>query len=357
MRSERVLAALAALAALGVAGCTFVDVGRPIGLVADGLDDGDAANLAEAAACWNLQFGTQLTAGPEARSMRQQVDVFYDRATCLYDLAQTQDGWPQSIAICPERYWPGLTPASPYGPRDPRSELHATPFRVLSHELGHVLNIVGHPSDPFAVMVGGGLDREFMFRDADRAMFADANPDFTPHSDCREVIRWVRPGSGGAIGHCACNTGEHPDLARPVALAVGAGFEDDRAAAMATAAACWNLRHGLALAVRPAMPGEQALAFEPDTACPQGFAGLFVADRAGGVYCASSRPSIRPAAADQLLLDIAHALGVAWFDASRGFNAAEADAFARVYPGQPVVCRDVARDPATGACRCDDPPP
>jgi hypothetical protein len=336
-----------------IAGCTFVDVGRPIGVIGDGLSDSDAANLAEAAACWNLEFGTRLVAGPDAATLDQQVVAFYDRATCLSNIAQTQDGWPHSIALCPERYWPGLAPRGPYGAR---GELFPTPFRVLSHELGHAMNIIGHPSDPLAVMVGGGYLRTSMFRDADHQMFAEANFDFVPQPQCKQVVRWIRPGTGGQVGHCACATGARLDLSRPIALVVEPGFEPAKPAALATAADCWNLRHGTAIVVRSPEPGDQVIAFEPAASCQASYTQL-VRDGDGGMLCVPPRSMATTSAyVAQQVVDIAAVLGVYWSGELDGFNPGEETAFARAYPDHPVRCQQVARDAATGACSCSDPP-
>src|SRR5438105_6455666 len=124
----------------------MTDVDRPIGVVSDGLDANDSAMLAEAAECWNLEFGTHFVTGDDARRVPQQVQAFYDQATCLLQtMAQVQDGTPARLAVCPEKYWDAFR--GPYAGQ-------VTPFRVLSHELGHVLNIIGHPDDSFAVMRG-----------------------------------------------------------------------------------------------------------------------------------------------------------------------------------------------------------
>jgi hypothetical protein len=335
-----------------LAGCTFVDVSRPIGVISDGLSDSDAANLAEAAACWNLEFGTQLVAGPDGAKLDQQVVAFYDRATCLSNIAQTQDGWPHSIALCPERYWPALQPSNPYGTH---GGLFATPFRVLSHELGHAMNIIGHPSDPLAVMVGGGSVGTSMFRDADHQMFAEANFDFVPHPQCKQVVRWTRAGTGGQVGHCACTTGTPFDLSRPIALVVEPGFELAKSAALATAADCWNLRHGIAIAVRSPEPGDQVITFEPVDSCALNYA-VFVRDRDGGILCALPRaPTAIAAYVTRQIIEISNALGASWPSSLHGFDAAEEQVFARAYPDHPVRCHQVAQDPVTGACSCLDP--
>jgi len=178
------------LVALACCACRMSEADEPIGLVVNDLSAFDAANLEEAARCWNLEFGTQLVMG----AADQQVEVFYDEFTCTHGAAaQVQNGWPMRLAVCPQQYWPEDLTAT------------QTPFRVLSHELGHVLNILGHPADPLATMMGGGTSGYEMFRPADREMFFGANPDFVGVDACAgRVIRWMRPPPEDDIGHCNC---------------------------------------------------------------------------------------------------------------------------------------------------------
>lgn len=195
MRSSAIAVAIAATAA-ALAACSFTDVSRPIGLVVDGLSESDAANLAGAAECWNLRFGTQLVATSEAAALDQQIEVFYDDFTCVRSQGQYQAGMPGAIAICPERHWRRGLFDSPF-----------TMFSVLGHELGHALNIIGHPDSRFylnAVMQAGGPEQTDMFAPIDLEMFAEANPVFVPTPSCEQVIRSSRPGTDGEIGHCTC---------------------------------------------------------------------------------------------------------------------------------------------------------
>jgi len=353
VRSE----ALAALAA-ALAGCTFADVTRPIGVISDGLSPVDAANLVEAAQCWNLEFGTQLVTGPEAARLDQQVVVFYDRATCLIGIAQTQDGWPHSIALCPERYWSGLEPSSPYGRPGPVEDLSPPPFRVLSHELGHLLNIVGHPGDPFAVMVGGGYPHEDMFRPIDRQWFASANTGFTPHRQCDRVIRSMAAGTDGRVGHCACDNSRGPDPARPLSFVIDAGFEDGKAVALANAAQCWNLRYGTALSVQSPELDDPVVHVDPSTLTCLINTGLFLSDRGGGLLCSPTQAAI---SADfyprQQRYDIGQVFGVlVRGDADTAFLDADDARFESLYPGMPIRCHQLHADPVTGACSCEDLP-
>jgi hypothetical protein len=185
MASER------ALAVIAVCGCQITDVAQPIALVPDGLDDAVVATLAEAAACWNLRFGTQIVVGP-AEDVPQRVDVFFDTHTCIAADgmgARVQAGWPAKIAICPQQYWPAWTID------------RITLFEVLAHELGHVLNIIGHPDDPWVTMTNGTSEGSAMFAPIDVAWFAEANPDYAIATACREVVK-LRSAERGE--HCLC---------------------------------------------------------------------------------------------------------------------------------------------------------
>lgn len=196
MRSSAATAAAASACAVALAACAFVDVSRPIGLVVDGLSEDDAANLAEAAECWNLRFGTQLVTTSEAAALDQQIEIFYDDFTCVNSQGQYQAGMPGAIAICPQRYW-----------RRGIFELPVSLFSVLGHELGHALNIIGHPDPRYvrdAVMQAGGPEQTDMFAPVDLEMFAEANPEFVLTASCERVIRSSRPGTDGEIGHCTC---------------------------------------------------------------------------------------------------------------------------------------------------------
>jgi hypothetical protein len=188
VRSDRAAAGAAVALAGVLAGCRITDLERPIGLLADGLDELDRANLEEAAACWNLRFGTRFVVGDEAAAAEQHVEAFYDELTCVHTAAQVQSGWPHALAICPL----GLT-----------RRFGDFMFRVLSHELGHVLNIVGHPDDPAAVMQRGGELQDDMFLPVDVMMFGDANPGFLAVASCARVVRSTRP-DDDRVSRCVC---------------------------------------------------------------------------------------------------------------------------------------------------------
>ena len=339
-------AALAACAA-ALAACASTDVSRPIGLIVDGLTEPDAVELAEAARCWNLRFGTQLVTGPEGSTLDQQIEVFYDDFTCIRSYAQYQPGTPGAIAMCPERY------------RDPARyglPIHITPFRILSHELGHALNIVGHPSKndlSGPVMLTGGPDFSAMFTKIDAAMFADANPDFTPPPRCPRVIRLALPGISGPIGHCTCDAGTL-DISQPIAIVPYPGAEQFPRQELTAAAGCWNLRYGTHLVVpqSPAPPDpalQLAYLAPPELDCfnPRDFPGRHLDGRAVSV-CGQGHP----------LQDIGTILGVPYSEQSgpAPFLAADDDAFARVYPDRQIACHDLRIDQQSGACTCVDPP-
>jgi hypothetical protein len=180
-----------AIAAVLLAGCQITDVEQPIALVPDGLAADHVAMLAEAALCWNLRFGTQIAIGA-ADDVPQRVDVFFDEHTCIAADgmgARVQAGWPEKLAICPLQYWPAWT------------HDHVTLFEVLAHELGHVLNIVGHPDEEWVTMTNGTSIGEPMFAAADIAWFRDANPDYVIVPACGEV-RKARSDERGE--HCRC---------------------------------------------------------------------------------------------------------------------------------------------------------
>lgn len=357
MRSRAALAAgAAALAGLAggaaaLAGCASTDVARPIGLVSDGLTAQDAAELAEAARCWNLRFGAQLVTGPEARALEQQVEVFYDDFTCTHTDAQYQPGIPGAIAVCPERY------------RDPDRYglgFPITPFRLLSHEIGHALNIVGHPSKHgispetgSPVMLAGGLDFVDMFKPVDVEMFAGANPGFTPAPACPQVTRLAIPGISGPIGRCACNEGEL-DISRSIAIVPYPGAAEFPRQALTAAAGCWNLRYGTRIEVpqAPELPDPElqvAYIAQPGSDCPafEDLPGRILDGRA--VTVCSQHVSLQ---------DIGTILGLPYHGGlgEAPFRDETDAAFAEVYPGHPIACRDLRMDQQTGACACMDRP-
>jgi len=351
MRSEALVAALA----IGCSGCPIMDAERPIGVVSDGLSDADAANLAEAALCWNLELGTQFVVGDDAATVEQQVVAFYDQQTCLHAAAQVQTGWPDSLAMCPREYW-GANLLR-YG------VLSASPFRVFSHELGHVLNIIGHPDAPYAVMQGGGYTFKPMFDPADRESFHDANPDFVATSPCKQVTRSVLRGTHGSVGHCACDTGPF-DLDRPIAIVPAPEIESGRVGDLVAAVGCWNLHYGMTLAVRPAEPGDQVAYLESiDDGClldSQSSYDLGVArDRDAVLVCTLSKHTGTPMYPGSFypspMQDIGRVLGVQYtgYAPRPAFTETDDREFAKIYPGRAPGCARIVRNETTGACSCD----
>lgn len=339
MRSE-----LVALVALG--GCMLTDPARPIGLVARDLSETDATSLASAARCWNLEFGTRLVVGDEARPVEQQVDVFYDRFTCLSAEGRVQGGWPASLALCDERY---RTYDRDTSPAD-------TSFRVLSHELGHLLNIVGHPDDDSAVMGSGGAITQPMFRPVDLERFDDANPGFTSTSSCTRVVRVSREGAGGRpVERCACE-GEADafDLDRSIAVVPPASFSAIMTDQLAAAAACWNLRYGTQITVGASAPDAQTAYVERTSGrCwllgPGKRSCRFQEDDAAYVYIDQSVINSAPSAMWQRAIGRVIGVDVGLLDPDTE------TAFAARFPGHPVRCRTLMVDGA-GACTCGDPP-
>jgi len=148
-----------------VAGCVdTLDVGRPITLLAVGGWSPDQRHrLSNAAESWNVELGTKLELAP---SGEQEVWIRSSDFACAYTSGVTTLDDVQ-VQIC-------TLDAS-----EPTSLLSVT-----LHELGHVLNIVGHAdNDPNAVMSPeSGNDRRFTA--VDRELFRQANPDFSPDGGC-----------------------------------------------------------------------------------------------------------------------------------------------------------------------------
>ena len=326
MRSSVIVFALAA--------CNITNLHEPIGVIGKGLTPEFEANLADAAQCWNLQLGVPFVTGDAATQVEQQVIVQFDETTCLVAAAQTQGGWPGNVDICPEQYWPGL--GGPY------NGALISPFRVLSHELGHVSNIVGHPDESYAVMRSGGKDFAPMFAQVDLQMFAEFNGGFTSSSPCNQVIRSYEPGTNLTVSHCACDTGPL-DLDQPVAIVPSPQVTPDYLAQLAPAAQCWNLRYGLQLAVRDPLPGDQVMYLEmlPSTIGPVGR----TMDGTSALAGVDNDP-INSDGVDvirQLLGVPAPVMTTSLFDTT-SFNS--------VYPRQHDVCPNISFDSTTDECSC-----
>ena len=313
-------AALAVALVATLAACPITDPSRPIGLVpADDIPAWDVRALAEGAACWNLQFGVDFRMGEAADGAEQQVEVFFDDHSCLGNAtARVQAGWPMSIGLCRPRW----------------GEIDS--FLILAHELGHVLNIVGH-TDGARTMRYGATFGEDMFNTVDRAELAGANDGFTPSSPCARVVRSI--GLDTPDPHCACVTGAPLDLARPIVVA------DPVSSWESAALACWNLRYGTQLVVSGGdAPGQRARIYHYCSS----FQGR-IPDLDDVLVCGQSRP----------MFDVGQILGVSYDEyrarGSVAFDAQDDEAFHAVYPGHPIACEVVERDPDTGACACQDP--
>jgi hypothetical protein len=324
MRSELVATALA------LAGCEYTDAERAIALHFDGISDAHRTAFVEAATCWNLQFGTKFTLDQAP----QVVEIFYDDATCLTAVAQVQPGTPSRLGVCPERYWDAVLPHGGV------YIAGVDAFRIFSHELGHVLNIIGHPNDPSAVMRSGGFEGVDMFRPSDIAMFADFNADHAIAPQCTHVLREHVPGT--TTPHCACDDGTRLDPVRPIAVSFTPEVLPGEIDAIATALTCWNLRYGLDLRVRPPGPGDQRILMDHDTYTPFNDRGTFIAG-GGGPYGGA-------------MAQVARALDMYYpFHApTQPFTAADDAAFARRYH-QGVACRTIAVG-SVGVCRCAPSP-
>jgi hypothetical protein len=307
---------LAALVVV-VGGCAYTDLGRPLAIHVDEVSEDDAANIEEAARCWNLKFGTHLQIGGEAD---QVIEAFYDNQTCLTAVAQFQPGTPGRLAICPHRYWNTVL-----AQQGLHTYLFAREFRVFSHELGHALNIIGHPSVAIAVMREGGDEGREFFHRVDEEMFREFNPDWNIVSPCTSITRSHRAFT--EIGRCFCAGVDELDLDRPIAVQPDPNFDPARVAKIADAATCWNVRYGLQLAVRTPAPDDQILAIESETDVP--------------------------------MSAIALAFGSSWSSSTgrtQVFLPIDDMTFQKAHPTAHVVCQNVASvDPLFGGpCSCLD---
>lgn len=176
--------------------CPALDVSQPIALIpGEDWTETNRRALSDAADCWNMEFGTQLVVGDS--TVAQQVTVEFSDFICTYAPARTDPQLPVRVFFC-KGWFTG------------QSYLL---FHVLAHELGHVLNIRPHASDPASVMASGDsflalnkwLER---FSDEDRRLLAEANPDLTPQRRCSSVEFSV---SGDRHG-CLCI---QPEVAPP----------------------------------------------------------------------------------------------------------------------------------------------
>ena len=181
-----------------LAGCRALDVTQPIALVPEvSWNTLEAGILADAAECWNLQFGTQFRVDRDA-TIEQQVRVGYSDAACLDAGGLTIAAPPVRVAVCPLSYMVSI--------HAKRSQVL---MDVLIHELGHVANILGHASG-HSVMNSESILRPEQFSNEDIALFNDANADALPAPGCTVRIPAepyddtvaYHPGREG----CACET-------------------------------------------------------------------------------------------------------------------------------------------------------
>jgi hypothetical protein len=178
-------APVAALALALLAGCHTLDISQPIALVPDStFDETDRQILGAAASCWNDEFGTDLRvpAPHESSGVVQQVQVGYLELVCAFAAGRTETTLPVRISICPLHYL--LDPRHHQGNETVRGAL----FIVLTHEIGHALNILPHAEGPRAVMSAGGSLYPGAWVDwfdlEDRALLLESNPGFVPSSRC-----------------------------------------------------------------------------------------------------------------------------------------------------------------------------
>jgi Matrixin len=160
-----------------LAGCNTLDVTRPIAIVVGReMNATDTAVVAEAAGCWNQQFGTQVRMVGD-HAPEQTIQVEYNEFVCATGGARTDVNLPVRISVCPIRYLQPLTELTS------RSYL----FMVLNHEFGHALNIFPHASDPHAVMYATYNKVPNGFSDEDCRLFASANPAAPPPARCGDA--------------------------------------------------------------------------------------------------------------------------------------------------------------------------
>ena len=182
---------------VGCVACARFDPDETIQLVpAAEWSVADVEALRQAAACWNLRFGTRFEVVREPTAA-QTVDVAYNPFTCLASEGRFSFDQQAQIDVCPIEYsdWPD------YVPRDRRL------LTILTHELGHAAGIRRHSADWYSVMGGGysweyvSIGREQLFGDDDAQMLHDAT-DFVGTPGCEGKTVIVADDETGAA--CGC---------------------------------------------------------------------------------------------------------------------------------------------------------
>jgi hypothetical protein len=173
----------APLLLLVLGGCPTLEIDQPIVLVPDAdWTAGDREIVRRAAECWNLRFSTQLQLDSGQLDLPQRVQMSYNDFACIFGIGRTEPYLPVQISVCEQRL------DDLFAPWMDRS---ASLFRVILHELGHVLNIrrEGERLDPYRTGYGGVMSRSpsAEFTAEDEELFSDANPGFAWRSSCVEV--------------------------------------------------------------------------------------------------------------------------------------------------------------------------
>ena len=130
----------------------------------------DSQNLAAATECWNLAVGIdfRFTTSPNDE---QRVVAGWNDLECLgTDLGQYTAGFDGNISLCPDL--------------DRQEER----FLVMTHELGHAAGIRVEGTGSNSIMgqkpARGASDGTPLFSSEDLALFAAAQPSFTPMPTC-----------------------------------------------------------------------------------------------------------------------------------------------------------------------------
>jgi hypothetical protein len=133
--------------------------------------DGELQELAAATQCWNLAVGIdfRFTTSP---SDAQRVVASFNDLECLgTDLGQYTAGFDGNISLCPD------------------FTFEEERFLVMTHELGHAsgIRVEGTRSDSIMGQKPshGALFGEPLFSSEDLALFAAAQPSFTPMPACK----------------------------------------------------------------------------------------------------------------------------------------------------------------------------